>query len=150
MKYTHFLFLIVFFSFKSKDGGQTRFLTHNEKKVETTFKVDKKFYGLYKGRKGGFLKLNEDGTGTYLYDYQAFLPEDCPGGEISFDWGFILDERGEIVRFARSYGYSYPIIYSCNSANSFQACRTTSMVDYLLVYKDGSITVSSSDDWEKQ
>src|SRR5690606_26505131 len=111
------------------------------------FKVDEKFYGLYKGRKSGYLKLNKDGTGSYMYDYQAFLPENCAEGAISFNWGFVLDEKLEIVKFERSYGYSYPIIYSCSGANSFQGCRTTSMVDYLLVYKNGNITVSSSDDW---
>ena len=122
---------------------------HHEKEVKTTYQVDEKFYGVYTGRKNGHLKLNSDGTGAYLYDYQAFLPENCEKGEIPFDWGFILDEKGEIVKFERSYGYSYPIIYSCTGLNSFQGCTQTSLIDYLLVYKDGTITVSSSDDWHK-
>ena len=117
--------------------------------MKTTFQVGVEFYGTYKGRKDGYLTLNSDGTGAYRYDYQAFLPENCEEGEIAFDWGFILDEKGEIVKFERSYGYSYPIIYSCTGLNSFQGCTQTSLVDYLLVYKDGSITVSSSDDWKK-
>ena len=141
---------VLLFSFQIKNSDEIRMLTLNEKEVKTTFKVDKKFYGLYKGRKSGYLKLNEDGTGSYLYDYQAFLPDNCEEGEIPFEWGFVIDEKGEVVKFERSYGYSYPIIYSCSGINSFQGCRVTSMVDYILVYKNGNITVSSSDDWKKQ
>ena len=142
------LFLL---AFKSQDSNhKERMLAHNEKQIKTTFEVEDKFFGTYKGRKGGFLKLNSDGTGSYKYDYQAFLPENCEGGEIDFNWGFIVDDSGELLRFERSYGYSYPILYSCIGANSFQGCTKTSLVDYILVYKDGTITVSSSDDWKKQ
>ena len=128
---------------------KTRILKHNQKEVKTSFHIDTKFFGKYEGRKEGYLVLNEDGTGSYRYDYQMFLPQNCTPGEIKFNWGFIVNEDEEVVRFKRDYGFSYPIIYSCVGENSFQGCTKTSMVDYLLVYKDGSITVSSSDDWKK-
>lgn len=125
-----------------------RDLEHNGAKVHTTFDVDKQFYGKYKGRKSGFLMLQEDGSGIYQYDYPGLSP-DCAGKEITFKWGFILDENGEVVSFKRSYGYSFPIIYNCTSTNTFQGCTKATMVDYILVYDDGTITVSSSDDWKK-
>ena len=148
------LFLLIFFplaSFNWQDNKDNeRYLLHNQKEIKTTFEVDQKFYGLYKGRKSGFLLLKNDGTGAYKYDYQAFLPENCEPGEITFNWGFILDESGEPLKFERTYGYSYPILYSCSGSNSFQGCTRTSLIDYILVYKDGTMTVSSSDDWKKQ
>ncbi len=152
MKYLSLIFAaLILWSFKGQDNNfDERLLRHNEKEIKTTFDVDQKFYGLYKGRKSGFLQLNSDGTGSYKYDYQAFLPENCEAGEIAFNWGFILDDKGEPLKFERSYGYSYPILYSCSGANSFQGCTKTSLVDYILVYKDGTMTVSSSDDWKKQ
>lgn len=144
----YFLLMAGAFSLQSHTD-ETRVMVLNEKEVKTTFKVNEKFYGTYKGRKSGYLRLNADGTGVYRYDYQAFLPENCEPGEIPFEWGFVVDETGEVVRFERDYGFSYPIIYSCTGLNSFKGCRMTSMVDYLLVYKNGNITVSSSDDWKK-
>ena len=60
-----------------------------------------------------------------------------------------IDENGEIVKFKRTYGYSYPIIYNCSGENAFQGCSKRSMVDYVLEYDDGTITISSSDDWIK-
>ncbi len=151
MKIIPFLFLsLLLSSFQNEvDDEKYRFLTHNHNEVKTTFKVDDKFYGTYKGRKQGYLTLKSDGTGVYRYDYQAFLPENCEAGEISFDWGLIVDENDELVKFQREYGYSYPIIYSCNGNNSFQGCTKTSLIDYILIYNDGTMTVSSSDDWEK-
>ncbi|MCK5705059.1 MAG: hypothetical protein KAI29_28100, partial [Cyclobacteriaceae bacterium] len=56
---------------------------------------------------------------------------------------------GEIVKFKRTYGYSYPIIYNCSGENAFQGCSKRTMVDYVLEYDDGTITISSSDDWIK-
>ena len=152
MKYIlFFAFIFTLGSFKGQDHTYSeRLLLHNQKEIKTTFDVDQKFFGQYKGRKSGFLQLNSDGTGAYKYDYQAFLPDNCEAGEIAFNWGFILDDSGNLLRFERSYGYSYPILFSCSGSNSFQGCTKTSMVDYILVYKDGTMTVSSSDDWKKQ
>lgn len=127
-----------------------RALKHNHHAIKTTFNVDDKFYGKYSGKKSGYLLLNKDGTGIYKYDSYLFLPENCDEEEITFLWGFLTDENGEIVKFERDYGLSYPILYSCNGESSFQGCSKTSMIDYLLVHKDGTIAVSSSDDWEKE
>jgi hypothetical protein len=94
------------------------------------------------------MELNENGDGVYRYDY-SLLGENCPGEEIRFKWGFILNDSNEILRMERSYGYSYPIIYNCSGVNAFQGCSKRSMVDFILVYNDGTITISSSDDWVK-
>jgi hypothetical protein len=116
--------------------------------VNTTFKIDKKFYGKYQGNKKGFLQLNTDGSGIYSYDY-AGLAKSCNGELIEFTWGFVVDENNEIVRFERPYGYSYPVIYNCTGDNGFQGCTKRFMIDYILEYKNGTITISSSDDWKK-
>lgn len=129
-------------------NDKVRQLDYNGSTVTTTFDVDQKFFGKYVGSKTGFLQLNEDGYGVYQYDYPGLSP-DCSGDEIEFRWGFILDENGEIVRFDRSYGYSYPIIYNCSGENAFQGCTKRTMIDYILEYDNGTITVSSSDDWIK-
>ena len=126
----------------------TRLLEFNGSMVKTTFTIDKKFLGRYNGSKNGFLQLNDDGSGIYQYDYPK-LSSDCPGEDITFRWGFIVDENGEVLKFERSYGFSYPIIYNCSGENAFQGCTTRFMVDYILAYDDGTITISSSDDWEK-
>jgi hypothetical protein len=114
-----------------------------------TFEIEDKFYGKYLGNKQGFLQLNADGSGIYKYDYTG-LSRSCDGELIEIRWGFVLDKNNEIVRAERPYGYSYPIIYNCSGVNAFKNCTERSMVDYILVYKDGSITISSSDDWKKQ
>lgn len=132
------------------DSAVIRPLKHNRQAINTIFRVDDKFYGKYEGRKSGYLVLNQDGTGAYRYDNYLFLPENCEEEEIPFLWGFLIDENGDIVKFERDYGMSYPILYSCSGENSFQGCTKTSMIDYLLVYSNGTITVSSSDDWEKE
>lgn len=137
------LLIIVAFS-----DDKDRKLEYGGAEVLTTFQIDKKFIGRYSGSKSGFLVLGEDGTGTYRYDHKG-LTQKCSGDEIEFKWGFILDENKEVVRFEREYGYSYPIIYNCSGENAFQGCTKRSMLDYLLVYKDGTITISSSDDWVK-
>ena len=126
----------------------TRLLEYNGSMVKTTFTIDKKFLGRYNGNKNGFLQLNDDGSGIYQYDYPK-LSSDCSGEDITFRWGFIVDENGEVLKFERSYGFSYPIIYNCSGENAFQGCTTRFMVDYILAYDDGTITISSSDDWEK-
>ena len=133
--------------FLSGSNEKTRQLEYNGSKVMTTYNIDTKFIGKYVGSKKGFLLLNSDGTGVYQYDYPGLSP-DCPGKEITFNWGFIIDNNHEIVKFERPYGFSYPIIYNCTGENAFQGCTKRSMIDYVLEYDDGTITISSSDDWE--
>jgi len=125
-----------------------RQLEYNGTKINTTFEVDQKFYGKYQGNKSGYLQLNKNGTGIYKYDY-AGLSKSCKGELIEFNWGFVLNENNEIIRAKRPYGFSYPVIYNCSGENSFKNCSERIMVDYILVYEDGTITISSSDDWKK-
>ncbi|MCK5279863.1 MAG: hypothetical protein KAI99_15430 [Cyclobacteriaceae bacterium] len=140
--------ICLFIWFLSEPNIKNRQLEYNGSTVMTTFEIEDKFYGKYKGRKSGFLLLNNDGSGIYRYDYPEMSPE-CYGENIEFIWGFIVDDNGEIVKFKRSYGYSYPIIYNCTGENAFQGCTRRAMVDYVLEYDNGTITISSSDDWEK-
>jgi hypothetical protein len=126
-----------------------RLFTIEGKEVRTTYKSDDRFYGKYSGSKGGYLLLNSDGTGEYLDDYFAFALAGCPVGPVIFRWGFILDEKDQVVRFERDYGYSIPVIYESTGEKSFQGCRKKVFVDYLLIRVDGTIEVSSSDDWKK-
>jgi len=140
------MFMLLFLDTEPKE--KTRQLSHNGSEVKTTFGIDQKFFGRYEGSKLGFLQLDEDGNGVYRYDY-AGLGADCPSEDITFKWGFILDESNEIVKMKRSYGFSYPIIYNCSGENAFQGCTKRTMVDFILVYDDGTITISSSDDWVK-
>ena len=123
-------------------------LEHNGSKVLTTYDFDDRFFGKYTGSKGGFLILKEDGTGIYRYDYEQ-LSKGCPGTDIAFTWGFILDEKGEVVRFERPYGFSYPVIYNCTGENAFRGCTVRTMVDYIMEYNDGTLSISSSSDWKK-
>lgn len=132
-----------------QSNPQVRDLHHNGAVVKTTFLIDEKFYGKYQGSKEGFLLLNRDGSGMYNYDYAA-LSKTCETAGIEIDWGFIVDEHNEVVRFERPYGFSYPIIYNCSGASAFRNCTQRTMIDYVLVYNDGTITISSSDDWKKQ
>ena len=138
----------LFYPFLTEPKEKTRQLEYNGSMVMTTFEIDAKFLGKYMGNKSGFLTLDDNGEGIYQYDYPGISPE-CHGGNIEFRWGFIIDENEEIVRFKRSYGYSYPIIYNCSGENAFQGCTKRAMVDYVLEYDDGTITISSSDDWVK-
>ena len=123
--------------------------TVDGKEVKVTFSADRRYYGKYSGAKTGYLLLNEDGTGEYKYDYFGLAKPNCKPGPILFKWGFILDENNNIVKFERDYGYSVPIIYVCTGESAFQGCRKNVFVDYLLDLRDGSIEVSSSDDWKK-
>jgi hypothetical protein len=141
--------LFIAFFTMHQSGTGIRQLEYNGAKVTTTFEIEDKFYGKYLGNKQGFLQLNADGSGIYKYDYTG-LSRSCDGELIEIRWGFVLDKNNEIVRAERPYGYSYPIIYNCSGVNAFKNCTERSMVDYILVYKDGSITISSSDDWKKQ
>ena len=119
------------------------------KDVKVTHQVEAKFYGRYSGQQGGYLILNKDGSGEYLNDYFGYAKPSCQAGPISFSWGFLVDEKNNVVRFKRDYGYSYPVVYVSTGENSFQGCRKKYLVDYLMVRTDGTIAVSSSDDWEK-
>lgn len=132
-------------------SSKDRVMIFENQEVKTTFNVDKKFLGKYAGSKGGYLQLNEEGTGEYLYDYFGYAKEDCKKGSIRIEWGFIYDHKGEILYFDREYGLSYPVIFKAMGNTSFQGCTKNMIVDYLLVYdKDGKISVSSSSDWEKK
>ncbi len=141
--------LFVLLLFLPSGTEDIRVMEHNGAKVKTSFTVDSKFIGTYKGSKPGYLVLNDDGTGVYRYDYEGLGPADCEGTEINIIWGFIVEENGDLVKFERSYGYSYPIVYNAIGEGSFKGCTSRSMIDYILEYEDGTITVSSSDDWEK-
>jgi hypothetical protein len=64
-------------------------------------------------------------------------------------WGFLLNEKGDVFRYDRQYGYSYPLILKATSEHtSFQGCRETVIMDYILV-RGKELSVSSSDDWVK-
>lgn len=143
-----FVVTILFICQAQVSNEKMRILEYNGSQVRTTFNIEEKFIGKYVGQKSGFLELKKDGNGIYQYDYPG-ITQGCSGEHIEFTWGFIIDENDEIVKFERPYGYSYPIIYNCTGDNAFQGCSKRSMVDYILEYEDGSITISSSDDWER-
>ncbi|UII23533.1 hypothetical protein [Fulvivirga ligni] len=131
-------------------GEKIREIEYNGTPVKTTFNIPSELYGKYTGRKTGYLQLNDDGTGTYNYDVFGFAPESCKKGAIQMEWGFLLDENNEIVKFQREYGLSYPILMKSTGDTQFQGCRTPVMLDFILVKKDGTVAVSSSDDWIKK
>jgi hypothetical protein len=133
-----------------RQGDNTRNFTFDGVEMKTTFSSDKKFLGRYQGKKTGYLLLNEDGTGEYNYDIFGMAPKSCKPSVITFEWGFLLDQNYEIVRFERDYGYSYPILYRSTGEISFQGCSKVVFMDYILVYNNGEIHVSSSDDWVKR
>ncbi|MEM7107715.1 MAG: hypothetical protein AAF519_05765 [Bacteroidota bacterium] len=129
---------------------EVRTIEYNGRKVRTTFIAPEQFYGVYKGDKEGFLQLNEDGTGEYQYDVFGFAPANCIDNAIAIEWGFIVNDLDERISFKREYGYSYPILLKSISDIKFQGCRKEVILDFILEYKDGSLGVSSSDDWVKQ
>jgi len=139
------LSLLIIFLFGQ--GNPVRVFVYHDKNVETTWKVNEQFYGKYSGSKSGYLELKKDGTGFYKYDYFAFAMAGCKNMPIEIQWGFLLDENGEIVRHEREYGFSYPILYKSTGEVSFRGCREEMLLDFLMVYKNGNIGVSSSDDW---
>ncbi len=124
-------------------------MTYNGSEVKTVYDVNSKFYGEYKGRKSGFLILKENGTGQYRYDIFGFAPTSCIKQTIEIEWGFLLDDNGEIVEFKRDYGLSYPILLKSTGDTKFQGCQKEIMLDFIMEYKDGQLGVSSSDDWIK-
>jgi len=137
----------LFFTLFTSD--KVRFIEYNGKPVRTTFHTPDKFYGTYKGRKAGFLILNQDGSGEYRYDVFGFAPASCKKVAIPIEWGFLVDDKGDLVVSDREYGKSYPILMKSTGTNSFQGCRKSVMLDFIMVYKNGQIGVSSSDDWVK-
>ena len=134
----------------SQKNDETRIIEYNGKKVKVIYQIDERFYGLYKGKKSGFLELNKDGSGQYKYDIFGFALPGCKPGPIPLIWGMLLDDDGEPVKFEREYGFSYPILYQTTSEKSFQGCRKNVLLDFIIEKKDGSLGISSSDDWQKQ
>ncbi|MEM1407075.1 MAG: hypothetical protein AAGG59_09895 [Bacteroidota bacterium] len=130
--------------------NDVRNILYNGKEVRTTFNTANKFYGVYSGKKKGYLKLNKDGTGEYKYDVFGFAPADCKAEAIAIEWGFIVNESDEIVSFKREYGQSYPVLLKSTSTAKFQGCRREVILDFIMEYSDGSLGVSSSDDWKKK
>ena len=129
---------------------KTRTIEYNGKAVKTTYEIPAEFYGTYAGAKKGYLTLQQDGTGIYNYDIFGFASSECKKDVIHIEWGFLLDEKNNIVSFEREYGRSYPILLKSTGATSFQGCRTEVMLDFIMKYKNGSLGISSSDDWLKQ
>lgn len=143
-----FILLLIFcIPIYGQISGKT--FTLNGEEVKVTHIVGEVFLGKYEGDKEGYLLLNSDGTGTYEYDIFGFERSDCLKDAIEIEWGFILDENNQIVKFEREYGFSYPIIYRCTGSICFQGCSRTYLVDFILDKNDGKLIVSSSDDWEK-
>ena len=125
-----------------------RIISYQDTEYKTTYSVDNKFIGTYKGRKSGYLMLNADGTGEYKYDIFGYAPASCERKPISFIWGFILDKEGKMIAKKRDYGNSYPILLESTGSNSFQGCRTVVLKEFILD-RGESLHVSSSDDWQK-
>ena len=125
-----------------------RIISYRGDDYNTTISVDSKFIGIYKGRKTGYLELKKDGTGTYKYDLFGYAPSTCKRQAITIEWGFVLDDKGEIQKRKREYGFSYTILLKSTSETTFQGCRTPVMMDYILD-KNGVLNVSSSDDWKR-
>lgn len=126
-----------------------RIFDYEGTEIKTTYSAHTKFIGKYKGKKTGYLVLNEDGTGEYNYDMFGVAPKTCKPGVISFKWGFLIDEKNEIIRNEREYGYSYPILFKSTCDISFQGCSKAVFIDYIMEFKNGDLHVSSSDDWVK-
>lgn len=142
------IFSFIFLLFLTND--KIRVITYEGQPIQTTYGVPTNFIGLYKGRKSGYLQLNEDGTGVYNYDIFGFAAASCKNQPIKMEWGFMVDENKAILKFKREYGYSYPILLKSTIETSFKGCRDNVLLDFILEYKDGSLGVSSSDDWKKQ
>lgn len=145
MKLTVFFLLLTLFS---TDDAKVRTILYQGDRYDTTFDVPGKFIGTYSGEKTGYVTFNADGTGEYKYDIFGYAPATCERKTISFEWGFILDEKGQITKNTRGYGTSYPLLLKSTSSTSFQGCRAEVMLDYILEKEDG-LHVSSSDDWRK-
>ncbi len=145
MLYSLIFSTLLFLQFNSTEE---RIINYRGDDYKTTINVPTKFIGTYKGRKTGYLELKKDGTGTYKYDIFGYAPSTCKRQAITIEWGFVLDDKGEIQKRKREYGFSYTILLKSTSETSFQGCRTPVMMDYILD-KNGVLNVSSSDDWKK-
>lgn len=141
------LFLIVSLNV---NNDKVKVIRYNGSDVKTTYSVPDQFYGLYKGPKTGYLELNADGTGKYNYDVFGFASQGCKKDVIDIEWGFLIDDKGKLVSFPREYGESFPILMKGISQTKFQGCRKEVLLDFIMVYKDGKIGVSSSDNWVKR
>ena len=144
MKYLLFSTLFLFTAFYSPRSDKA--FVFDGKRIKVNHEIGKKFVGKYQGKTGGYLILNEDGTGTYKYDYSFGT---CSNSPIPISWGLIKADNGSPVSFSRKYGKSYPIFFQSQDGKRFRGCQEEVLEDYLLVYKDGSIEVSTSDDWKK-
>lgn len=144
------LFILIFpiLSIFPANPAEVRVITYRGEEYKTTIQVEERFIGTYKGRKSGYLELRRDGTGTYKYDIFGYAPSTCKRQAITIEWGFVLDDKGEVQKRKRDYGFSYTILLKSISETSFQGCRTPVMMDYILD-KKGVLNVSSSDDWKK-
>jgi hypothetical protein len=140
---------LLYFGAWSNPNEKERTITYEGQEVHTTYGVSSSFIGTYKGNKTGYLMLNEDGTGLYKYDIFGFAPKSCKNQPIQIEWGFLLKKEGGTVKFDREYGFSYPILLKSTSDTSFQGCRESVLLDFILEYEDGSLGVSSSDNWKK-
>ena len=129
-------------------SDKERIIHYGDSDYHTTYAVPAEFIGIYQGRKTGFLKLNEDGTGEYKYDIYGYAPAGCERKPVAFIWGFILDKDGKLTKVERDYGYSYPILLKSTGINSFQGCRTAVLKEFIL-NRGKTLHVSSSDDWQK-
>ena len=143
-----FLYFLQGIAVESAQNESIEIFDIDGQKVRVTHIADEMFYGMYKGKKQGFLLLNRDGTGEYFYDEFGVIKAGCKKEKVMFKWGFLVDENNKIVRFEREYGYSYPIMYHCLESACFQGCQKSFMIDYILL-KNDKLVVSSSDDWEK-
>ena len=133
----------------SEVGRNIKIFRIDNREIRVTSEVDEIFYGLYKGKKSGYLLLNRDGTGEYKYDIFGIASPGCREGVITFDWGCPVDGNDNNVKFRKTYGFSYPVIFKCSGDICFQGCTREYIVDFILDKNDGKLLVSSSDDWEK-
>lgn len=143
------LFSVIVCLWVSPANDKIRYINYRNQEVKTTFDTPAKFIGEYKGKKTGYLILNEDGSGIYNYDIFGFAPVSCKKQPITVEWGFMLDENDKILKFEREYGCSYPVLLKSTGTSSFKGCRDQVLLDFIMEYKDGSLGVSSSDDWKK-
>lgn len=145
------MILLIYFLSWFLPGSQDdiRIFEYQGSKVRTTYKVEDHFLGTYSGRKSGYLELYKSGLGVYKYDVFGFALKGCTANAIKFEWGFLVDDDNEIVKFKRDYGFSYPILMRSISENSFKGCREEIMLDFIFE-KEGNLHVSSSDDWKKE
>lgn len=130
--------------------ASTRIFNIDNEEITVTHEVEDMFYGLYQGDKTGYLLLKKDGTGEYKYDIFGVTSSHCMEGIIQFEWGIPLNKENKTVKFKKSYGYSYPVIFKCSGEICFQGCSKVYLLDFILDKGDGKLHVSSSDDWEKK